>query len=69
MTVKAESNSRKNNKKYDVKRDPHSHLNLYWLTNAIAIYFPDNMKREISVSLIDLHCRKEKAHKHYLHKN
>jgi len=34
------------------------YLNLLWSTNAIAIYFPDNTRIEISSALIDLHCKK-----------
>jgi len=29
-----------------------------WSTNAIAIYFPDNRRMEISSAVIDLHCKK-----------
>jgi len=28
------------------------------LTNAIAIYFPNNRRMEISFAVIDLHCKK-----------
>lgn len=48
-------NVAKTNEKEKIARKVN--LNLYWSTNAIAIYFPDNIQREISSSLIDLHCK------------
>ena len=39
--------------------EPSTYLSLHWSTKAIAIYFPDKIKKDTSSWLNDLHCKKK----------